>query len=546
MKNILLLGAVLWLAATNLMGQDKPFDTGQLAIFSGGVQVGTETFTMPDPVTLTTSDELTLGATAIKFNTQTTYRGVSPATFTLEQLPGRLLFTFDGERVKLSGARELVKQMPDKDAVLLENNVWLHYFFVAARYETGKGGVQEFRAFVPSLMLSLPYTLESKLSIGALRRYQLKGGGLMVEILTLPDGRLAYVGVPAQKAEAVRVELVPQLDALRTALAEKGKTFTPPDYSAPTDAPFTAEEVLIKVNNYALAGTLLLPKNARKAVPAVITITGSGQQTRDEPLPFDNLKDYKPLRQIAEHLAARGIAVLRVDDRGVGASTGRDTLLQSTTSSFADDTRAQIAYLRTRKEIDPRRIALLGHSEGGIIAPQIAATDPQLAAIVLLAGPALTGADISRAQLRESLAQQTGISEADKQKAIAEQEAIIQAVLAGGDLSAYPPEVRLPWVKEFWSYDPLPTMKNVKQPVLILQGALDQQVTAEQAAMLEKTARAGGNKDVTTQVFPMLNHLFLPSKTGSPSEYNTLTDAAVPAQVLQTIGDWLQKRLKVK
>ena len=275
-------------------------------------------------------------------------------------------------------------------------------------------------------------------------------------------------------------------------------------------------------------------------------ITGSGQQTRDETLPFANLKDFRPFRQIAEMLAARGIAVLRVDDRGVGDSTGRETLAAATTKDFADDTRAQVAYLRSRKEIDPRRIALIGHSEGGSIAPQVAVTDLQIAALVLLAGPGKTGADVSRFQMRVGLESQPNLSAADKQKALVQQEEAIQAVINGGDLSKYPPEVKLPWIKEFWTYDPIPTMRRARQPALILQGELDQQITADQAALLEKAARAGGNKDVTTRIFPKLNHLFLPCETGGFDEYTKLTAQKLPADVLQTLGAWLQKRLRVR
>src|SRR5215212_608013 len=120
------------------------------------------------------------------------------------------------------------------------------------------------------------------------------------------------------------------------------------DYSAPAGAPFTAEEVTVKANGFTLAGTLLLPKTGAKPFPAVITITGSGQQTRDEPVPFPGLEKYGLMRQVAETLAARGMAVLRVDDRGVGGSGGRDTLMNATTSGFADDVRAQVAFLRSR------------------------------------------------------------------------------------------------------------------------------------------------------------------------------------------------------
>lgn len=318
------------------------------------------------------------------------------------------------------------------------------------------------------------------------------------------------------------------------------------DYSAPPNAAFTAEEVIVPVKGYALAGTLLLPKNAKGRLPVAITITGSGQQTRDSPLPFPNLEKYRPMRQIAETLAGRGIAVLRVDDRGVGGSGGGDTLMTATSSSFADDVRAQVAYLRTRRDIDPKRIALVGHSEGGTIAPMVAATDEQIASIVLMAGAGKRGDQISRDQLGDALEHAPGMSAEDKDKQRKQQEDIIQAVQSGADLSKYPAQVKLPWVKEFWTYDPLATIRKVRQPILILQGALDRQISAEQAQMLEKAAREGGNKAVTTHVFPNLNHLFLPARTGSFSEYSTLETKVMGDDVLKILGDWLALKLKVK
>src|SRR5262249_25768856 len=147
---------------------------------------------------------------------------------------------------------------------------------------------------------------------------------------------------------------------------------------------FDAEEVTIATGGYKLAGTLLLPRCAARPMPAAIMITGSGQQTRDSNIPIPGLEGYRPFKQIAERLASGCIAVLRVDDRGVGGSTGRETLQSATTSSFADDTRAQIAYLRGRHDIDPERIALIGHSEGGAIALMIGASDPRIRAVVLM------------------------------------------------------------------------------------------------------------------------------------------------------------------
>jgi uncharacterized protein len=317
------------------------------------------------------------------------------------------------------------------------------------------------------------------------------------------------------------------------------------DYSAPPNASFTAEEVVVPAKGYSLAGTLLLPKAKKGRFPAVITITGSGQQTRDEPVPFPGLEKYRLMRQVAEALASQGIAVLRVDDRGVGGSGGGDTLQAATTASFAEDVRAQVAYLRTRAEIDPKRIALVGHSEGGIIAPMVAATDPQIAAIALMAGSGKRGDAISKEQLEDALAA-TNLSPEVKDQQRARQAEIIRAVQSGGDLSKYPAEVRLPWTKEFWTYDPLETIRKVRQPILILQGAVDQQIRVDQAGLLEQAAVAAGNKDVTQHVFPTLNHLFLPSKTGSVSEYRSLTTSEVPDNVLKTLTDWLVIKLKVK
>ncbi|MBD0373406.1 MAG: alpha/beta fold hydrolase, partial [Pyrinomonadaceae bacterium] len=242
------------------------------------------------------------------------------------------------------------------------------------------------------------------------------------------------------------------------------------------------------------------------------------------------------------------IAVLRADDRGVGSSEGSDTLDKVTTFDFADDVRAQIAYLRTRADIDPSRISIIGHSEGGVIAPLVASTDPRLAAIVLMAGTAKMGEDVLRFQLNYEAEHNPKLTEEERAKARAQTESFIRAIKENGDVSKYPAILRglsSPWGRAFLSYDPLPTMRKVRQPVLILQGALDQQVTAEQAGMLEEAARKGGNKDITVRVFPNLNHLFLPAKTGAESEYTRLETLKLSDDVLSAIADWLQIKLKV-
>ncbi|HSQ24126.1 MAG TPA: alpha/beta fold hydrolase, partial [Pyrinomonadaceae bacterium] len=223
-----------------------------------------------------------------------------------------------------------------------------------------------------------------------------------------------------------------------------------------------------------------------------------------------------------------------------------DTLMTVTTSSFADDVRAEVAYLRSRSEINPKRIALVGHSEGGIIAPMVAANDQEIAAIVLMAGSGKRGDQISMDQLTDILDKTPGVTPEFKKQKLAEEQEMITAVQTGGDLSKYPAQVRLPWTKEFWTYDPLVTIRKVRQPILILQGALDRQITAEQADMLEQAAREGGNKNVTRHIFPNLNHLFLTAKTGGLDEYSKLETSAIGDDVLKVLEDWLLLKLKVR
>jgi fermentation-respiration switch protein FrsA (DUF1100 family) len=177
-----------------------------------------------------------------------------------------------------------------------------------------------------------------------------------------------------------------------------------------------------------------------------------------------------------------------------------------------------------------------------MIAPMIAGSDSQIAAIVLLAGPAKRGDAIIAYQVNQSL--DATLTEEAKAKARAEQQEAMQKAIAG-DASA-PEVLRSPWMRYFLAYDPLPAIRKVRQPILILQGALDQQVTADQAEMLAKAARESGNRDVTPRVFPGLNHLFLPAKTGAPSEYSSLSTNTIPDDVINQLTDWLAEKLKVK
>src|SRR6185295_15014513 len=272
-------------------------------------------------------------------------------------------------------------------------------------------------------------------------------------------GRLAVLAVPLQNFAAVRQDcanLIPSFKAILSAKMKESEV----DYKAPAGAPFTAEDVTVEAKGFKLAGTLLTPSSGKPPYPAVVTITGSGQQTRDEYLPLAGLEKYRPFRQIAEALASRGIAVLRVDDRGVGQSGGRETLTVSTSANFADDVRAQVDFLRERKEIDPARIALIGHSEGGIIAPMVAASDPAIAAIVLLAGTAKRGDVIIEYQLNQSLETDATMTDEARTKGRDNNRKMLRKLTEGGEGPEAPEVLKSAWMKYFMTYDPMPTIRK--------------------------------------------------------------------------------------
>ena len=304
-----------------------------------------------------------------------------------------------------------------------------------------------------------------------------------------------------------------------------------PDYSAPADAPYTAEEVAVKTPaGHTLAGTLTLPKSANRSKPvaAIVTVTGSGPQDRDENI---GLPGFRPFRQIADALARRGIAVLRMDDRGTGASGG--TFKKSTSADFAEDVRAGLAYLRTRPEIRANRLGVLGHSEGAIIAPMVADKEPTLRAIVLLAGIAQVGRTALHFQLKNMIERNTSLTPEKRAAQIAEIPKTIDAMAAD------------PWMAFFLTYDPAATMRRVKTPVLILTGSRDQQAVPAEVALQEAAFKEGGNKDVTARVLPDVNHLFVQDTDGYPPNYAKLpAPIMVREDVLTIIGDWLAERLR--
>jgi pimeloyl-ACP methyl ester carboxylesterase len=326
--------------------------------------------------------------------------------------------------------------------------------------------------------------------------------------------------------------------------------------------PYDEEEVAYenKRDGVKLAGTLTFPRG-KGPFPTVLLITGSGPQDRNE-----SLLGHKPFLVLADYLTRQGIAVLRVDDRGMGGSTG--SVPNSTTENFAADVMAGIEFLKTRKEIDPKRIGLIGHSEGGMIAPLVAAQNGDVAFIVLMAGAGVTGEEIlylqgamimkasgaSAGQLAKQRATQESmfkILKEEKDPAAAEKrlrEELSKSLTeeekkkAEQAIAAQIKLVNTSWFRFFLTLDPRPALRKVKCPVLALNGENDLQVPAnENLREIEAALKAGGNNDVTIARLPKLNHLFQTSETGSPNEYIKIEETIAPV-ALRTIGDWILKR----
>ncbi|MDW7682392.1 MAG: alpha/beta fold hydrolase, partial [bacterium] len=334
--------------------------------------------------------------------------------------------------------------------------------------------------------------------------------------------------------------------------------------------PYHEEEVSYRNENadIELAATLTTPKSG-EPFPAVILISGSGPQDRDE-----TIFNHKPFLVLADYLTRQGIAVLRVDDRGVGGSTGK--VSTSTSADFAGDVLAGIEFLKKRYAIDVSKIGLIGHSEGGIVAAIAASRSEDVAFIVLMAGTGLTGEKILYLQAalifkasgiddqviekykklqREyfrivkqvdddtlALAELVKLSKSDKFNLTDEEKKMLG--ISDQNIEASLRSLVSPWFRYFLTYDPKQALRQVHCPVLALIGEKDLQVPAdENLEAIKQSLNEAGNPNVTTIKLPGLNHLFQTAETGAPSEYGRIEETIAP-QALETIASWIMKQIK--
>lgn len=356
---------------------------------------------------------------------------------------------------------------------------------------------------------------------------------------------------------------------LRLARTNDASSFIPKRPQEPkAPFPYDVEDVSFASGDVTLAGTLTIPRSAAPH-PVVLLLTGSGPQDRDEAI-----LGHKPFLVLADHLTRNGIAVLRVDDRGVGKSTG--LFATATTEDFVADALAGVAFLKGRRDIDAKRIGLIGHSEGGVTAPIAATRSSDVAFIVLLAGVGVPMEDLLREQTKliltvsgapasyvslndQALVKMCGVVKSDSDPKTAEEKlrevgrwmlgemTDADKALMGGSESMFDASVKMmntPWMRYLLAYDPAATLRRVKVPVLALNGSLDLQVPPKQNLPAIKEALAnGGNKDATATELPGLNHLFQTAVTGGPSEYATIEETMSPL-ALDAVTNWILARTR--
>ena len=417
-------------------------------------------------------------------------------------------------------------------SIVLPNNIFAPYEALAARLGGAVPGA-ELPLYVPpqgeiKLTVKSVKTEDFKTPSGivATRKYDVliqNVGALVPATITIDDrSRFARLDMPAANLAVVRQDLAGV--AVRSQAARN-----------PTDS-----DVTILGNGFSLAGTLTSPPGVgRLRHPTIVLLAGSGPVDRDE-----TVAGIPILSQLAGALAERGFLVLRYDKRGVGQSGGRSETV--TQRDYADDLVGVVKWLAKRDDVDSRRIAVAGHSEGGDIAMLAAPREKKISALVLIATNGTTGAELILEQQLHEL-DRLKLTDAEKTEKIELQKQIQAAVVSGKGWESIPEDVRkqadTPWFRSMLLFDPAAIMPRIKQPILIIQGDLDTQVRPHHADQLGELARARkkGAGPVEVVHLPGVNHLLVKATTGEVDEYSQLPEKTIVPDVASTIAEFLKK-----
>jgi len=418
-------------------------------------------------------------------------------------------------------------------AVVLPNAVFAGYAALAKRLATDPPGV-ELRAFIPTLVdfpVRVTAVANEQTQVGTnlfpVRRYELifaqPSGDLAVTLTTTQQGDLVRLSVPAQSLELIRADVASPTSRSQV-------------YSNPGDEP-----VIIPLEGFNLGATLTHPKGASATtrLPAVVLLGAANVNDRD-----GVMSGVPTLGQLAGALADAGFLTVRYDKRGYGQSGGRSE--SATLNDQAEDARAVVRWLANRKDVDPDRIAVVGHGEGAMVGLTAASRDRRIAAVVSIASLSTPGTEQFLEQQRLAV-EASNLPQAERNKRLALQQQVQQAVLTGKGWEGVPPDVRraadTPWFQSVLAYDPAKVLKDVRQPLLILHGEIDREAPVAHAEKLAAIAQQGKSKSVDLVIVHGVNHLLAPAVTGNISEYGTLTNRNVSKDVLTAVTGWLTKTL---
>jgi pimeloyl-ACP methyl ester carboxylesterase len=413
--------------------------------------------------------------------------------------------------------------------VVVPNNFYAAYEALAVRLASAAVGAEipvyvapqaEIRLVVKTIT---PSTYQTPGGTITTRRYsvtfQNPGGPMEADIIIDDRNRFARVDIAGGALSVARQDLA--------GVATRQQTLR-----NPTDV-----DVRIPASGFGLAGTLTMPQaQGGLKHPAIVLVAGSGPVERD-----GTVAGIPLFAQLAGQLSDLGYAVLRYDKRGVGQSGGRIETV--TLQEYAEDTIAAVKWLAKRKDVDNRRIVVAGHSEGAAVAMLAAAREKRIDALVLMEGMGTTGRDLILEQ-QQYLLNAAKTADADRAAKVELQKKILEATVAEKGWEALPPEVRravdTPWYRSLLTFDPAKVMPRIKQPVLILHGALDKQVAPSHADRLAEMAKARKNAPaVEVKQLPSLNHLMVVAKTGDISEYPSLETKAISPEIAKAMAAWL-------
>ena len=399
------------------------------------------------------------------------------------------------------------------------------------RQVTAASGPVEMRGYlVPEgeTGIKVSTVVNERMQLGAqfldVRRYEIAiqtaQGDLPASITATADGGLVRLSMPVQGFDLVREDVAATTS--RTQI-----------YTNPGDEP-----VRIPALGFSLGATLTRPKTAAARLAVAILLGGSGVGDRD-----GTVAGVATLAQLAGRLADAGILAVRFDKRGFGQSGGRPE--SATLTDYAEDVRAVVKWVADRKDVDGKRIALVGHSEGAWVGMLAAGREDKVAALVTLAGPATTGGELILEQQQTALSTME-LSAEERESRVALQRQIQGAVITGKGWETIPAAMRrqadTPWFQSVLQFDPAQTIKRVKQPLLLVHGALDQQVPVAHAERLADLARKDSkSKSVELVIVKGVNHLLTPAETGAVAEYATLADRNVSTDVSTAVTGWLTK-----